>query len=121
MPRPNKCACKDKAQRTSSYTFIHTVHHNRAMRSLLCRNNYGNIRHRKYAAQDGYAGAAQYKEHSDYVKSKNIKIEEPHEPLEAVQITLTTYYEHQNALPNHGCITAKMGHRMANIIILTLV
>ncbi|NLP23759.1 MAG: nucleoside deaminase [Syntrophomonadaceae bacterium] len=68
----------------------------------------GNIRHFKYAARDGYAGAAQYNEHSDYVKSKNITIEGPHEQLEAVQITLATYYELQNALPNHENIIAKM-------------
>ncbi len=68
----------------------------------------GNIRHFKYAARDGYAGAAQYNEHSDYVKSKNIIIEGPHKQLEAVQITLSTYYELQNALSNHENIISKM-------------
>ena len=41
----------------------------------------GNVRHCKYAARDRYAGAARYTEHSDYVKSKNIQIEGPHDIL----------------------------------------
>ena len=60
----------------------------------------GNIRHCKFAARDRYAGAVAYNEHSSYVKSKNIKFEDPHEELEAVQIAMSVYYELNKNLAN---------------------
>jgi tRNA(adenine34) deaminase len=68
----------------------------------------GNIRHLKFAARDGYAGAAEYREHSEYVKSKKIRIEGPFKPLEAVQIALHTYYELDKASKNHEHILSQM-------------
>ncbi|MDR0818732.1 MAG: nucleoside deaminase [Oscillospiraceae bacterium] len=53
----------------------------------------GNIRNFKYAVRDNYAGFTGYKEHSDYVKSKNIKAIGPDKTIEPVQIALQTYYE----------------------------
>lgn len=68
----------------------------------------GNIRHLKFAARDRYAGATKYNEHSEYVKSKNIVVEGPHEKLEAVQVALATYYELDKKLTNHERIISHM-------------
>ncbi|MDD4297371.1 MAG: nucleoside deaminase [Ruminiclostridium sp.] len=68
----------------------------------------GNIRHFKYAARDKYAGAAGYTEHSDYVKSKKIKIEGPHEQLEAVQVALASYFELEKNTLNNEFFLAQM-------------
>jgi tRNA(adenine34) deaminase len=67
----------------------------------------GNIRHCKFAARDSYGGAARYNEHSDYVKSKNIIVEGPHETLEAVQVVLTTYYVLEKNCPNMNMLFPK--------------
>jgi len=68
----------------------------------------GNIRHCKFAARDRYAGAAKYNEHSEYVKSRNIIVEGPHEKLEAVQIALATYYEFDKKIPYYEHIISQM-------------
>ncbi|MGI6562680.1 MAG: nucleoside deaminase [Clostridia bacterium] len=68
----------------------------------------GNVRHCKYAARDRYAGAARYTEHSDYVKSKNIQIEGPHDILEAVQIALHTYFELDKSINRYEHILSQM-------------
>jgi tRNA(adenine34) deaminase len=68
----------------------------------------GNIRHFKFAARDRYAGAVGYNEHSGYVRSKNITIEGPYEKLEAVQVTLASYYELNKNLPNHEHLLSQM-------------
>jgi len=68
----------------------------------------GNIRHCKFAARDRYAGATKYNEHSEYVKSKKIIVEGPHEKLEAVQVALATYYELNNKFSNHEHIISQM-------------
>ena len=68
----------------------------------------GNIRHCKFAARDRYAGATKYNEHSEFVKSKKIIVEGPHEELEAVQVALATYYELDKKMPNHEHIISEM-------------
>ena len=68
----------------------------------------GNIRHFKFAAQDRYGGATELNDRSDYVKSKNIKIEGPFEQLEAVQIALSTYYELELKIPNYEHLLNQM-------------
>lgn len=68
----------------------------------------GNIRHCKFAARDRYAGATKFNEQGEYVKSKNIKVDGPHEKLEEIQVALATYYELDKKLSNHEHIISQM-------------
>ena len=52
-----------------------------------------NIRHFRFAARDRVAGAAKVNRLHDYIASKNIAIEGPHELLEAIQLAMQTCFE----------------------------
>lgn len=53
----------------------------------------GSIRHVKYAARDGWAGATELNTSMNYIKRKRIVVEGPFEGLEEIQITLHSYFE----------------------------
>jgi len=53
----------------------------------------GSIRHLKFAARDGIAGATALNESIDYIKSKRISVEGPFEDIEFVQIAIQTCFK----------------------------
>ena len=57
----------------------------------------GSIRNVKFAARDGFAGAASLNDSLEYIKRKKINVEGPFDELEHIHIAIQTCYELENA------------------------
>ncbi len=58
-----------------------------------------NIRHIHFAARDGFAGATSLNNKLDYIKGKNITIQQGNEEMEAFQLILQSSYEYERQHP----------------------
>lgn len=78
----------------------------------------GSIRHLKYAARDGWAGATKINESIDYIKMKGITIEGPFEELEFVQIAMQTCFEIERGQDVHSPVIEKLRLYCENGVLL---
>ena len=74
----------------------------------------GSIRHLKFAARDGWAGATNINQSIDYIKMKGITVEGPFKKLEFVQIAIQTCFEIEQGCTIHNPVLEKWNLYCAN-------
>ena len=74
----------------------------------------GSIRHLKFAAHDGWAGATSINQSIDYIKMKGITVEGPFKELEFVKIAVQTCFEIEHGCTIHNPVLEKWNLYCAN-------